>query len=311
MEDNAIKVLVLGGCGFIGSHIVDRLLAQGCAVRVFDRQHERFRQPLRGVDYRIGNFGDRMAMFDALSDIDAVMHLVSTTFPGTADLDPKVDVEDNLIGSIALLDAMVRLSISRVLFLSSGGTVYGIPDTIPIPETHRLQPISSYGIVKVAIESYLAMYQRARGISPVIIRASNPYGPRQGHKGVQGVVTTFLSRLLSEEPIEIWGDGTVVRDYLQVADLADLCVRALFTDRTGPYNAGSGVGTSVNDIVDVLRSATGQTIVPVYKPGRGLDVPRSVLDISRAQESFDWAAQTDMQNGITETWKWMCRQAAV
>ncbi len=304
-----MKVLVLGGCGFIGSHVVDQLLAQGHSVRVFDRQHERFRQPMHGVDYRIGNFGDRMAMFDALSGIDAVMHLVSTTFPGTADLDPKIDVQDNLVGSIALLDAMGRLGISRILFLSSGGTVYGIPDTVPIPETHPLRPISSYGIVKVAIESYLAMYQRTRGISPVIIRASNPYGPRQSHKGVQGVVTTFLSRMLSDEQIEIWGDGSVVRDYLHVGDLADLCARALCSDRTGPYNAGSGVGTSINDILDILRVATGRAVSPVYKPGRGLDVPRSVLDISLAKDAFGWVANTEMQNGITETWNWMCQHA--
>ena len=300
-----MKVLVLGGCGFIGSHVVDALLAKGQSVRVFDRAPERFRPALRGVDYRLGNFSDRMALIDALSGVDAVMHLVSTTFPGTADLDPKTDVIDNLAGTISLLDCMVSLGLSRILFLSSGGTVYGIPDAVPIPETHPLRPISSYGIVKVAIESYLDMYSRTRGLSPIIIRASNPYGPRQGHRGVQGVITTFLSRVLADEQIEIWGDGSVVRDYLHVSDLASLCATAICSKHVGPYNAGSGAGTSINGVLAVLRQVTGKPINPVYKPGRALDVPRSVLDISKARQDFDWLPNADLKKGVTETWKWM------
>ncbi len=300
-----MKVLVLGGCGFIGSHVVDQLLAGQHTVRVFDRQPERFRPPLRGVDYRMGNFGDRMALIDALSGVDAVVHLVSTTFPGTADLDPKTDVIDNLAGTITLLDCMGGLGISRVLFLSSGGTVYGIPDTVPIPEHHPLRPINSYGIVKVAIEHYLEMYRRTRALSPIIVRASNPYGPRQGHKGVQGVVTTFLSRLLANEQIEIWGDGSVVRDYLHVVDLAELCARMISSPKVGAYNAGSGVGTSVTEIVDVLRRVTDRKIDPVYKAGRALDVPRSVLDIERAGIDFGWSPRIALDAGISETWDWM------
>jgi UDP-glucose 4-epimerase len=209
--------------------------------------------------------------------------------------------------SIALLDAICSLGISRILFLSSGGTVYGIPEVVPIPEEHPLRPINSYGIVKVAIESYLEMYRRTRGLSPIIIRASNPYGSRQGHKGVQGVVTTFLSRVLEGDTIEIWGDGSVVRDYLHVTDLADLCVRALCSDKTGPYNAGSGQGKSINEIIEVLRLATGKVISPVYKPGRALDVPRSVLDTSRAKAAFGWTANTELVVGIASTWEWMQR----
>ncbi len=146
-------------------------------------------------------------------------------------------------------NSMQRLGLSRILFLSSGGTVYGIPDTIPIPETHALRPINSYGIVKATIEHYLEMYRRTRGLSPIIVRASNPFGPRQAHSGVQGVISTFLRRILAGQPLEIWGDGTVVRDYLEVGDLAELCVRAGTSDREGAYNAGSGHGLSVNDIV--------------------------------------------------------------
>lgn len=300
-----MKVLVIGGCGFIGSHVVDRLLAQRYRVRVFDRQAERFRPPLDGVEYQFGNFNDRMAVIEALSGVDAVMHLVSTTFPGTADLDPYSDVLGNLGGTLSLIDAMVRQGLSRIVFLSSGGTVYGPPDIVPIPEDHPLRPINSYGIVKCAIEHYLDMYRRTRGLSPVVIRASNPYGPRQGHTGVQGVISTILSRTLAGEAIEIWGDGSVVRDYLHVADLAELCVLALDEDRTGAYNAGSGVGTSLNTIIETIADITGSPLNLVYQPGRAIDVQRSVLNITRAAADFGWSCKIPLRKGIADTHAWM------
>jgi UDP-glucose 4-epimerase len=300
-----VKVLVIGGSGFIGSHVVDRLLAHGHSVRVFDRQPERFRSPLPRVEYRYGEFADRMALVEALSGTDTVFHLLSTTVPGTADLDPATDVQDNLIGTINLLDSMQRLGLSRILFLSSGGTVYGIPNKLPIPETHELRPINSYGIVKAAIEHYLEMYRRTRGFSPVIVRASNPFGPRQAHSGIQGVVSTFLRRILVGEPIEIWGNGTVVRDYLEVSDLAELCVRAGTSDREGAYNAGSGHGLSVNDVVEAVRNVTGADVKVIYKPARPVDVPRSVLDCSRAKNEFGWECETGFDSGLSNTWKWL------
>lgn len=300
-----MKVLVIGGCGFIGSHVVDSLLSHGHKVRVFDQQAERFRKPLHDVEYQFGNFNDRMAIIDALSGIDAVVHLVSTTFPTTADLDPRTDVLDNLGGTLSLLDAIVGLGVSRIVFLSSGGTVYGPPDILPIPEDHPLRPINSYGIVKCAIEHYLDMYRRTRGLSPVVIRAANPYGPRQGHAGMQGVISTFLNRTVAGEQIEIWGDGTVVRDYLHVRDLAELCSIVLSSDKTGPYNAGSGMGTSLNTIVGIIAGITGKKIDPIYKPSRAIDVQRSVLDVSRAKADFGWFCKIPMRDGVADTYAWM------
>lgn len=303
-----MKVLVIGGCGFIGSHIVDQLLALGHSVRVFDRQMERLRTPLPEVEYILGSFGDHMAVIDALAGVDAVMHLVSTTFPGTADLNPTIDVQDNLVGTLGLLDAMVGLGVARILFLSSGGTVYGPPDIVPIPESHPLRPINSYGIVKTAIEHYLDMYRRTRGLSTIAIRASNPYGPRQAHTGVQGVISTYLSRIREGQPLEVWGDGSVVRDYLHVSDLAELCALAVASDKVGAYNAGSGQGTSIREIIDILSAVTGTPIEPVYKPGRAIDVARSILDVSRARADFGWESRVPLPEGIAATYDWMCRQ---
>lgn len=300
-----MKVLVLGGSGFIGSHVVDGLLRQQHAVRVFDRQPERFRAPLPGVDYRFGSFFDRMALIDALAGMEVVLHLISSTFPVTAELDPRADVQDNLAGTLTLLESMQGLGIRRLVFLSSGGTVYGLPDTVPIPESHALRPISSYGIVKAAIEHYIEMYRRTGGLSPAIIRPSNPYGPRQSHTGVQGVISTFLRRVRAGEPIEVWGDGRVLRDYIHVADLAELCAVAAGSTVEGTFNAGSGIGVSVNEIVAHVARVTGVPVRPLYRPGRATDVPQSVLDARRAEQIFGWRARIGLAQGMSETWAWL------
>ncbi|MDW4549327.1 NAD-dependent epimerase/dehydratase family protein [Defluviimonas sp. D31] len=300
-----MKALVIGGCGFIGSHVVDRLLADGHKVRSFNRRPEWSRPPLPGVDYQFGSLGDRMAVIEALTGVDIVFHLASSTFPGTAELNPQADVQDNLIAVLNLLDAMRGVGVRRIVYMSSGGTVYGIPEQVPTPETHPLRPQSSYGIVKVAIEQYLEHYRSKHGLSPLIIRGSNPYGPRQAHSGIQGVISTFLRRAKDDLPIEIWGDGSVVRDYVYVTDLADLCVRGGPSDVEGVLNGGSGEGTSINEIVDVISNITGIDLNVIYKPARTIDVPTSVLDVSRARELLGWKSATSLQDGMMATWRWM------
>jgi UDP-glucose 4-epimerase len=300
-----VTVLVLGGCGFIGSHVVDALLAAGQPVRVLDRQPEQFRAPLPGVEYQFGQFGDRAEVTRALRGVDRVVHLISTTVPGTADLDPRADVLDNVVGTLSLLETMMTLGIGRILFLSSGGTVYGVPQEVPIPEWHCLAPVNAYGIGKVAIESYMSLFERTRGLSPVVLRASNPYGPRQGKAGVQGIVGTCLRRLIEDRPLEIWGDGSIVRDFFSVRDLAALCVTALLSDRTGPYNAGSGLGVSVNEVVGLVSRIAGRPVKITYQEARPQDVPRSILDVSRAHADFGWTASVTLEVGVAETWDWM------
>lgn len=300
-----MRVLVVGGCGFIGSHVVDRLVARGHTVRVLDQHYEQYRDPVAGVDYAIGSFADRMTLIEALTQIEIVYHLASTTFPGTADLDPIADMKDNLIATIGMIETMLEMDITRILFLSSGGTVYGPSHGGPIDEDHPLLPANSYGIVKVAIERYLDMFARVRRLAPIVIRAANPYGPRQAHVGVQGVISTFLQRLKRGEPVEIWGDGTVVRDFFYVEDLANLCVTAGCSERTGVFNAGSGRGTSLNELVEIVSRVTGCAVTPTYRPVRAVDLPRSVLDVSRAKIAFGWQAHVSLEDGISETWRWL------
>ena len=198
------RILVLGGNGFIGSHLVKALVATGLPVRVLSRSRHQFEQPVQGVDYRYADFADSVRVAEALIDVDVVVHLISTTVPSTANLDPVADVRGNLIASISLLQQMRELGVNRMVYLSSGGTVYGNAKIIPIPEEHERAPLSSYGIVKVAIENYITMFSSLYGLQSLIIRASNPYGPLQGHFGVQGVIATFFQRIISGEEICIW-----------------------------------------------------------------------------------------------------------
>ena len=238
-----MKALVLGGGGFLGSHLVDELLNRNHDVRVLDRAAEQHRATPRAVDYRLGDFADPAVTAEALQDVDTVYHLASTTVPSTSNLDPTADIRANLIPGVRLLEQLVRLDVPRIVFLSSGGTIYGNPKNVPVAVEHPANPRCSYGVVKIATEQYLHMFQELYGLSPTILRASNPYGPRQGRLGVQGAIATFLDRLIKTEPIRIWGDGSVVRDYLYVTDLTGSVHSPGSQPTKGPTTPAAGSDT--------------------------------------------------------------------
>lgn len=300
-----MKVLVLGGCGFIGSHVVDVLVEQGFKVRVLDRQPEAFRGPVPKVEYVQGDFADTSLLSEALMGVDSVVHLVSTTVPSTSNIDPVADIQGNLVATVRLLEVMRAVGVRNIVYLSSGGTVYGIPKYDPINEDHPLQPVSSYGIVKCAIEQYLHMESHLHGLRYCALRASNPYGPRQGHGGVQGVIGTYLWRIAKDDPIEVWGDGSVVRDFIHVRDLAELCSAALTSSASGAFNAGYGEGASILEIIELIGDTVGQRLAPVFKPGRKFDVPRAVLDVSKARREFGWDPKITLSGGLKDTWEWV------
>ncbi|WP_020675721.1 NAD-dependent epimerase/dehydratase family protein [Geopsychrobacter electrodiphilus] len=300
-----MRVLVLGGNGFIGSHLVDELLRRGDRVRVFDRFDNNKNAKKNNIDCRLGDFSDTSALAEALHDIDVVYHLISTTVPSTSNLDPVADIQGNLIATVQLLQQMVCLNVKRIVFLSSGGTVYGNPSLVPVPETHPLNPICSYGIVKVAIEKYLNMFAELHGIKPLILRASNPYGPRQGHIGVQGVIPTFLKRLVDGDSFHIWGDGSIVRDYIFIHDLVKLCLLAGDSGAVGAFNAGSGLGYSLLNIISAITEVSGRIPQVEYFTERKFDVKRVVLDMKKARDVFGWTPETSIEDGILSHWEWL------
>jgi len=298
--------LVIGGNGFIGSHLVDHLLAGGHSVRVFDKYPERYRQPLAHVDYRFGDFGNRGLLSEALEGVDVVFHLISTSVPKTSNDDPAYDVQSNVIETLFLLEQCVAKKIGKIVFVSSGGTIYGRPTALPIHEDCPTNPECSYGITKLTIEKYLALYKLLHGLEYVVLRPSNPYGSRQNPDGIQGAIAVFLGKVARGEPIEIWGDGSVVRDYVFVDDFVDAMCRAAFSETHGRiFNLGSGEGHSLNDIIAEIGRVTGRNVQVNYKAGRPFDVPAVYLDISRAREQLGWVPSTSLDEGIKRTWEFI------
>jgi UDP-glucose 4-epimerase len=290
----------------MGTHLVERLLEGGHQVRIYDRSPNRFRGVPHGAEYVEGELGNHGLVREALGGMETVFHFVSTTLPKTSNNDPIYDVRSNLVDTIQLLEAAVDAGVHKVVFASSGGTVYGLPKAVPITEAHPTNPITSYGIVKLAIEKYLGLFHHLYGLDYAALRISNPYGPYQDPAGQQGAVSVFLNRLYTGEPVTIWGDGSVVRDYLYVSDVVDaleLAAEAETSQKT--FNVGSGRGTSLNELLELIAGVVGEEPAVEYLPARRLDVPASVLDIGRASEELGWSPKTDLAEGISHTWEWV------
>ncbi|MEB0224699.1 NAD-dependent epimerase/dehydratase family protein [Pseudomonas sp. 10S4] len=308
-----MKITVFGGGGFIGSTIVDRLLLDGHSIRVFERprvgEYRKF-LPHENVEWMTGDLLATSDINKAVEGVDAVLHLVSTTLPKSSNEDPIYDVQSNLIASLQLLNAMVAHKVGRIVFISSGGTVYGSPKYIPIDEKHPTDPEVSYGITKLAIEKYILMYGHIHGIKPVILRVANPYGERQRVETAQGAVGVFIHNVLKQVPIEIWGDGSVQRDFLHVSDVAEAFAKSIsYSGNAGVFNISSGVGTSLNSLLELIGEVSGAEVSRVYKPGRSFDVPVSVLSNDLAREELGWSPQVSMKEGIARTFEWAKKES--
>ncbi len=305
----APRFCVIGASGFIGRNLVDLLVRHpdSCRVRAVVRPSaQNLFVGLPQVDVKIASLEDVDALVRGVTDSDVVYHLASGSVPSTSNADPHHDIEVNLQGTLRLLEACRQAGVRRIVFVSSGGTVYGQLKQSPVPEDHPTFPICSYGIVKLAIERYLHLYQTLHGLDYTILRASNPYGPFQSTTGLQGVVPVFVSKLLLREPIEIWGDGSVVRDFLHVDDLVGALKMAghMSEGKSGIYNVGSGYGTSLNKLLKTLTRVSGLSDTRIYRPGRAYDVPRSVLDITRIKSELDWKPNLSLEEGLSSTLEW-------
>lgn len=305
--------LVLGGRGFIGLHLVDALLDKGYRVRCFDRPGV---MPLGKPYSSDANFelyeGDFMSVgdvADALGGCDICYHLISTTLPKSSNEDPVFDVESNLLGTVRFLTRALKAGLKKIVFISSGGTVYGIPTQVPISETHSNNPICSYGITKLAIEKYLGLFHQLHGLDYTVLRLANPFGERQQIHASQGAVAVFLGKALKRETIEIWGDGTVVRDYIYIDDVIAALLAVL--DYKGPehiFNIGSGRGLSLNDLLDSIEEVTGRPTLRRYVSGRPFDVPANVLCIERAKQELGWSPHVDFKDGLALFARWLEQQ---
>lgn len=310
-KKKGMRVIVFGGGGFIGSSVVDRLLHDGHEIRIFE--HPRVKPYRVFLDHEQVEWfsGDMLSMHDvtnALVDMDAVIHLVSFTLPKNSNDDILYDVQTNLVAAVQLLNAMLLHHVKRIIFISSGGTVYGIPKYIPIDEEHPTTPLVSYGITKLSIEKYLLLFQHLYGIKSIILRVSNAYGPRQRFETAQGAAMIFLYRALHGLPIEIWGDGSVVRDYVYVNDVAEALAAALtYKGEQSEFNISSGAGFSLNELLDEIEKITKKRVIRKYLSGRPFDVPINVLDNRLAMRELNWAPHVSLSDGLLKAAAWLER----
>lgn len=307
MKNN--KVLVLGANGFIGSHVVDSLIDAGYAVRAFDNfraKDTRFNMS-DGIEIFSGDFLNTADIRAALDDVNYVFHLISTTTPATAEANPLIDIETNIKGSVSLFQACVDTkTVKKVIYPSSGGTVYGDRNSkTPIHEDEPTLPISPYGIGKLTVENYLRYFKKKFGLRSTIFRIANPYGERQPRFRKQGVIPIFMERIMQEEPISVLGDGSMVRDYIYVKDVANMMVATLAANpQYEIYNLGSGKGYSIHEIIHEIEDATGKRAVIEKHDTPSTFVHTSVLSTERYYQEFGAFDATNLNNGIKLTYEY-------
>jgi UDP-glucose 4-epimerase len=303
MDNN--KVVVFGGGGFIGSHLCEALLERGYRVVIFEKlnfSRRNISSFISSVEVIEGDFSNEVDLKNALDGADYVFHLVSSTLPANSNENPIYDVETNVIPTLRLLNEAVSAKIKKLVFISSGGTIYGIPDIVPIKEVFSGYPICSYGIVKKMIEHYLYLYRWLYDLEYYVFRLSNPYGERQNPELKQGAVSVFLWKLLRNEEIEIWGDGTITRDYIYIKDAVEVLVKSLqIPAAIHTYNVGSGRGVTLNELIGIISKVSGIEPKVVYKKGRKIDVPVNILDITHVKKDFQWFPKTRLEDGLQRT----------
>lgn len=298
------EVLVIGANGFLGSHLVDGLSADGHKVTAFDRFN--FSQPMfERHDVRIirGDFLSRSDLDRAVIGQRIVMHFLSTTTPATAESDPTVDIRTNVAQTVELLEACVEAGVEHVFFASTGGAIYGLQSKSEYSEDDPAHPVSPYGIGKLAIENYLGYFRTKHGLGSTALRISNPYGPRQRNRK-QGLIPIALRHIALDQPVVRFGNGSMVRDYIYVDDAISMIRSMVGTPpRSSVYNIGSGHGRSVNDVIASLRRVTGREITIIDRPVPPTFVDRVVLDPSRYREEYGELELTDLDEGVRVTWE--------
>lgn len=306
-----LKCLVLGANGFIGSHLVDSLVDSGYEVRAFDRYPDSRTRFIKNekVELFAGNFLNRNDLARAVKDIDYVFHFVSTTTPATSENDPKIDIETNIKMSVELFQECERQGLKKVIFPSSGGSVYGKyadnadENTLP-------QPISPYAIGKLTIEHYLRYFAAKYGLNRVVYRIANPYGERQAMNAKQGVIPIFLQQIKEGQPITVLGDGSMVRDYIYVKDVADMIVSSFEQAKKDTYNLGSGKGSSINELIEAIKEAIDKDFEVKHKENKMTTfADKTVLNTERFTSEFGIKPKVGLKDGIQTTWEYIKKQA--
>lgn len=315
-----MRTLVTGGAGFIGSTLVDRLLAEGHAVDVVDDLSTGSLANLADARsnpdhdftfHRLDIRSNEVAELIARRKPEVVFHLAAQMDVRVSVAQPVFDAEVNIIGSLNVLEGARRGGSRKVVFASSGGTIYGDPDPVELPlrETHPQQPLSPYGVSKKAVGDYLVAYRLLHDLEFTALALANIYGPRQNPHGEAGVVAIFSGRLVKGEQCTIFGDGSMTRDYTFVDDVVDAFARSCDAGDGLLLNIGTGKETSVRELYDTVAHYTGAELEPIYAPERPGELKRSCLDPGRAGIHLGWKPWTTLESGIGQTVEWFRAEA--
>jgi UDP-glucose 4-epimerase len=302
------RCILLGGGGFIGTNLCQRLVNIGADVIIVSPQVIS-EEALSGSTWIRATLDETDKYEATIRAGDYVFHMVSTTVPATSNANPIADISNNVLPTLKLLEILHKKQIAKLVFLSSGGTVYGKNVPIPTPEGAPTEPMCSYGIHKLTIEKYLSLYKLLHGLDSVVLRVANPFGPWQVG-GAQGVVATIIRKSLRGETIVVWGDGSVVRDYIFVSDVIEAILRAAVLDNAEAprlYNVGSGEGRSIQQILDSVQAIHRESLNVIFEAGRAMDVPVSILDIGQAEQYLNWKPQVEWGKSVAETYAWSAR----
>ncbi|MGI6208786.1 MAG: NAD-dependent epimerase/dehydratase family protein [Anaerolineae bacterium] len=301
--DSALKVLVTGGAGFIGSHVADAFLQAGHEVHVLD---DLSRGKLANLDpaVRVHRLDLRDPQVDQLLEderYDVVSHHAAQIDVRRSVADPMADADVNIMGSLRLLAACARTGVKKVIYPSSGGAIYGEPQYLPTDEAHPIEPVSPYGVSKYVVELYLRQFQATHGLRYTVLRYPNVYGPRQDPLGEGGVVAIFAHRMLAGESVSIYGSGEQERDFVYVGDCARANLLALQAGDGRAYNLGTGLGTSVNSLFRMMAGLTGYAKEPVYQPARPGETMRMAVDATLAAQELGWQPSVTLEEGLRRT----------
>jgi UDP-glucose 4-epimerase len=297
------NVLLLGGGGFIGTALARRLAEQGRCVHIISRNPSASFEP--GVIVHAGDLCDAILLKKLQPECGTVVHLATTTTPGASARHPIREL-DNLAPTLHLLEILQDWQDTHLIFLSSGGTVYGNPARNPVVENSPLAPLSYHGAGKVAVEGFLQALRTTTGPAVTVLRPSNAYGPGQRLNQGFGLIRTALQHILHGTALEIWGDGESIRDFVYVEDVVEaIALVANVPADNGTYNVGSGKGYTLNEILEVTQRVCGASLRVDYRPARGMDVREVVLDISHIHSAFGWSPNISLEEGILRTWHWL------
>jgi UDP-glucose 4-epimerase len=298
-----MKVLVTGGAGFIGSHLVDRLVLEGHEVVIVDNLVTGKRRNINKAArfYKMDIQSWRLERVLRNERPNIVMHLAAQMDVRKSVEDPTFDAQVNILGTLNVLQQAVKHGVRKVIFSSSGGAIYGEQETYPAPETHVMKPLSPYGLSKLCGEQYLSYFQRVSGLQAVSLRYANVYGPRQDPYGEAGVVAIFIQKMLNNEQAVINGNGRQTRDFVFVDDVVEANLAMMGQETQGTYNVGTGVETSINDLFRILIQHTGSMCKEIHGPAKKGEQARSVIDNTKLRHELSWEPKADLTEGLKKT----------